>query len=97
MSTINNTVTIQYSGHDGSKSSCSRVSSEAEHGGQCNAQQRTMVFHGFPLALVHLQVFYTNAAHTSTSLSVSLGGSTSLVSAVARLEVDGVAGGRDRH
>ena len=61
------------------------------------------MLHGFTLALVHPHVYCTNAAHISTSLSVSLGGSTSLGSAATgpevedgRVEEDGVAGGGDR-
>ena len=58
------------------------------------------MLHGFLLALVHPQILYTNAVHTSTSLSVTPGGCTSLVSAVTgsevddgKLEEDGVPGG----
>ena len=47
------------------------------------------VLHGFPLALVHPQAFCTNAVHTSTSLSISLGGCVSLP-AVTGHEVVGV-------
>ena len=61
------------------------------------------MLHGFPLALVHPHVFCTNTAHTATSLSISLGGSTSLVSAATgpevqdgRVQEDGVTGGGDR-
>ena len=46
---------------------------------------------GLPFALVHPHVFCTNSVHNSKSSCIPTGTRTPLFSAVATLEVDGVA------